>query len=59
MGMIAYTAYGTSPRWSLVDYSDIILLDIRTGRERNLTAKGKYFTPDISPDGERVYSGFC
>jgi len=51
-GIIAYTAYNTSPRWSLVDHSDIILLHVQTGKERSLTAKGKYFTPDISPDGK-------
>ena len=38
-GIIAYTAYRTNARWSLKDYSDIILLDTKTGEERRLTKK--------------------
>ena len=53
-GIIAYTAYRTNARWSLKDYSDIILLDTKTGEERRLTKKNKYFTPDISPSGNLV-----
>jgi len=53
-GLVAYTAYNTDKRWSLTDYSDIILLNISTGNEEKLTQKGKYFTPDISPDGNNI-----
>jgi len=53
-GTIAYTTYNTSARWSLLNYSDIVLLDIVTKKEEQITSKGKYFTPDISPDGERI-----
>jgi hypothetical protein len=50
-GIIAYTAYYPNARWSLNDYSDIILLDTKTGEEKKFTKKAKYFTPDISPSG--------
>ena len=53
-GKIAYTAYSTNPRWSLVDYSDIVLLDVSNGREKRLTEKKKYFTPDIAPSGKKL-----
>ncbi|RYZ25440.1 MAG: hypothetical protein EOO10_18275, partial [Chitinophagaceae bacterium] len=53
-GTIAYTTYNTSARWSLMNYSDIVLLDVATKREEQITNKGRYFTPDISPDGERI-----
>jgi hypothetical protein len=53
-GLLAYTAYNTDKRWSLTDYSNIILLDIATGKEEELTQKGKYFTPDISPGGSNI-----
>jgi hypothetical protein len=53
-GTIAYTAYKTDARWALVDYSDIVLLDIRTGREKRITQKERYFTPDLSPSGNRI-----
>jgi len=53
-GLIAYTAYNTNPRWSLVNYNDIILLDIHTGQESWLTRKGRYYTPDIAPDAQTI-----
>jgi hypothetical protein len=57
-GMVAYTSYNANARWSLIDYSDIILLDIKTGSEEKITSKGKYFSPDISPDGNSIVSLF-
>ena len=53
-GTIAYTAFAIHPRWGLTDYSDIYLLDINTGVEKKITSRGKYFTPDISPDGLKL-----
>jgi hypothetical protein len=53
-GLIVYTAYNTDPRWSLVDYNDVMLLDIKTGQETSLTRKGKYYTPDIAPNAQTV-----
>jgi hypothetical protein len=53
-GLIAYTAYKPNARWSLTDYSDIILFNTKTGAERKLSKKTKYFTPDISPSGNLV-----
>jgi hypothetical protein len=53
-GQIAYAAYATHPRWNLTNYSNIVVLDIATGKERTITQKGKYFTPDISPSGKRI-----
>lgn len=50
-GTVAYTAYSVNPRWGLTDYSDIYLLNIGTGEEKKITAKNRYFTPDLSPDG--------
>ncbi len=53
-GKIVYAAYETDPRWGWRDYSVLKLLDVRTGRQRKLTTKTKYFTPDISADGLKV-----
>ncbi|MDQ6610757.1 MAG: hypothetical protein M3Y85_13140 [Bacteroidota bacterium] len=53
-GTIAYTAYNTSARWSLTNYSNIVLLDINSKEEKQITRKAKYFTPDISPDGTKI-----
>ncbi|TCJ13782.1 hypothetical protein EPD60_11855 [Flaviaesturariibacter flavus] len=53
-GTVAYTATSTHPRWSLVDYSDIVLLNTATGKEERITRHQKYFTPALSPDGSRI-----
>ena len=53
-GKIVYAAYETDPRWAWRDYSVIRLLDIKSNKQRTITRKSKYFTPDISPDGSRI-----
>lgn len=53
-GIIVYAAYRPDIRWGWRDYGEIRILDTRTGRQKSLTRKTKYFTPDISPDGSRV-----
>ncbi|MEO5945183.1 MAG: hypothetical protein ABIP79_00090, partial [Chitinophagaceae bacterium] len=53
-GKIVYAAYETDARWGWKDYSVIKLLDVQTGRQQTLTHKTKYFTPDISADGNFV-----
>jgi hypothetical protein len=53
-GTIAYTAYETNPRWSLIDYNSIYLYNIHTGKETKITRKAKYYTPDLSPSGDKI-----
>ena len=53
-GKIVYSAFETDARWGWRDYSVLKLIDTHTGRQRSLSSKSKYFTPDISPDGNRV-----
>jgi hypothetical protein len=53
-GKLAYTSFSTNARWTLIDYSDIILMDVKTGKEHSLTKKAKYYTPDISPSGQKI-----
>lgn len=53
-GKIVYASYETDPRWSWRDYSVIRLLDIHTGRQKTITRKTKYFTPDISASGGQI-----
>lgn len=53
-GIVAYTTYNTTARWLLVNYSDIVLLDMAARQETQITKKGRYFTPDISPDGSKL-----
>lgn len=53
-GKIVYAAYQKDPRWGWVDYSVIKILDIRSGEEKQLTHKSKYFSPDITEDGTLI-----
>jgi hypothetical protein len=53
-GRIVYTAYSADPRWSLTDYSDIVVLNIADHNEKRLTRREKYFTPDLSPSADKI-----
>ena len=53
-GKIVYASYRPDVRWGYRDFSDLRILDINSGRQKNLTSHSKYFSPDISEDGKRV-----
>lgn len=53
-GKIVYAAYESDPRWSWRDYSVIKLLDVKNNEQQTIRRKTKYFTPDISPSGEKI-----
>lgn len=53
-GQIVYAAYRPDIRWGWRNYSELRLLDIRSGKQKTLTRKSKYFTPDLSPAGTQV-----
>ena len=53
-GKIVYSTYRPDLRWNYRDYSELMLLDINTGKERRLTKGTKYFAPDFSPDGKAI-----
>jgi hypothetical protein len=53
-GLVVYAAYETDPRWGWRDYSVIRVLNPYTGEDRKVTSRTRYFSPDISPDGNRI-----
>jgi len=53
-GKIVYAAYRSDLRWTYRDYSELELLDVKTGKEKRLTKDSKYFAPDFSPDGKTI-----
>ena len=53
-GRVVYAGYQSDPRWANRDYSNIQLLDIYTRKQRQLTFKSKYFSPDINKDGSEI-----
>jgi hypothetical protein len=53
-GKIIYAAYVPDPRWGYRTYSELRLLDVNTGEQKQLTKRTKYFSPDFSNDGQRI-----
>ncbi len=51
---IVYTAYEPDLRWGWRDYSVIRIIDLNTKKDIRLRGKTKYFSPDISPDGNTI-----
>ena len=42
------------PRYTNQQFSDVIVYELRTGRKRQVTENGKYFSPTLSPDRREV-----
>jgi hypothetical protein len=53
-GKIVYASYRPDLRWTYRDYSELVVLDVATGREKRITKNTKYFSPSFSPDGKTV-----
>ncbi|MCU7694888.1 TolB family protein [Haoranjiania flava] len=53
-GRIIYASYTPDKRWGSREYSDITLLDIASQKQRKITGKKRYYTPDISADGKNI-----
>lgn len=51
---VVYTALETDKRWDNRDFSIIKMLDITTGKTTNITKQTRYFSPDISVDGQKL-----
>ncbi|AHF17553.1 hypothetical protein NIASO_09750 [Niabella soli DSM 19437] len=51
-GKIVYAALEADPRWSWKTYSSLRLIDLRSGTQRKVTTRTRYFSPDISVDGK-------
>lgn len=53
-GKIVYAAFRSDPRWGNRNYSVIQLIDIHTKKQRQVSFRSKYFSPDISHDGTEI-----
>ena len=53
-GKIVYASYRPDLRWGYRDYIELRILDVKTGNERRITRKTKYFSPAFSDDGKRI-----
>jgi hypothetical protein len=51
---IVYASYQTDPRYVSRDYSVINVVDIKSGKQKQLTKKSKYFSPSINTAGTQI-----
>lgn len=53
-GRIVYSALQADTRWGNRDYSIVRLLDVASGEVFDVSGKGRYFSPDIHPNGDQI-----
>jgi hypothetical protein len=53
-GRITYSSYLPDLRWGWKDYSSLQVVDIKTGAQKTITRRNRYFSPDISQDGSEL-----
>ncbi|MBC7536580.1 MAG: hypothetical protein H7258_12885, partial [Ferruginibacter sp.] len=53
-GKIVYASYQSDPRRANRDYSVLQVVDIKTGKQKQITRKSKYFSPDINKDATEI-----
>src|SRR6478736_3475418 len=53
-GRIVYASYQADTRWTWSDYSVIVVHDLQTNTDHQITGKQKYFSPDINNNGTLV-----
>jgi hypothetical protein len=53
-GKIVYVSYRPDLRWTYRDYSELVVLDVASGKEKRISKNTKYFSPSFSPDGKNV-----
>ncbi|MDP1811510.1 MAG: hypothetical protein Q8K66_08900 [Sediminibacterium sp.] len=51
---IVYAAYEPDARWGNREYQSIKLLDCKTGEGKTIFSHTRFFSPDISSDGEKL-----
>lgn len=53
-GKVVYATYRPDLRWTYRDFSELVVLDVNTGREKRISHSTKYFSPSFSPDGKTI-----
>jgi len=51
---IVWTQYSEDKRWNKLSWSDLVVYDIKSGRNHQLTRKGKFINPSISNDEKMI-----
>ena len=53
-GELIYASRRPDLRWGYREYNELKIIDIKTGAQRKLTAKTKYFAPAFNADNSRI-----
>jgi hypothetical protein len=53
-GVLSWAEFRPHIRWETVSYTDIVLLNVESGKTERLRYKGRFFAPVVSPDGQSV-----
>lgn len=53
-GRIVYAARRYHPRWGDVAWNEIRVIDVASKKQRRITVKSRYFSPDISDSGDTI-----
>lgn len=53
-GKVVYASYQSDPRWGNQNYSVLQVLDINSGKQKQISSQSKYFSPDLSPDAQEI-----
>ena len=48
-GKIVYATYRPDLRWTYRDYSELVVLDMKTGKEKRITTAPNIFRPHSAP----------
>ncbi len=53
-GKIVFASYRPDERWGYQEFSDITVVDAKSKTSKKITHKERYFSPDISNDGQKI-----
>ena len=53
-GRIVYAAFKPDARWGWRNFSELRVVDIKSGGQKKIKLRTKYFTPDINHDGSKI-----
>ncbi len=52
--LLCWAELGFDPRWRYRQYSEVMTYDLATRLKKTVTYKSRYFSPDLSPNSDRI-----
>lgn len=53
-GKIVWTEFKSNERWPKESYSEVRSYDLKTGKEKSIGLRTRYFSPELSPDAQQI-----